>query len=320
VLSKTKKQLSDSEIAEISKRAFGPSAAVQACVELTDGWFNAAYDIRLGDGRNLVLKVSPPDGVKTMRYEQNMMHAEIEALRLLKAAGKVPVPEVLYADLSREFIDCGYFFVQKLEGVPFNRVKDSMSPEESARIETELGVYNRQINELTNDRFGCLGLPESHKANWQEAFRQLTSWALQDGVDAGVELPESYEAIERLFERHDETLKHVTEPKLVYWDLWEGNVFVSEGSITGLIDAERALWGDPLMEHYFGFFSRSEPFWSSYGMDPRSPENAVRRALYDFYLALVLVIECAYRGYDERHENWARTVLTERISALKALG
>ena len=54
-------------------------------------------------------------------------------------------------------------------------------------------------------------------------------------------------------------LDEVQSPRLVHWDLWDGNVFVDPATaqITGISDFERSLWGDPLMEVNFGALPRS---------------------------------------------------------------
>ena len=40
----------------------------------------------------------------------------------------------------------------------------------------------------------------------------------------------------------------VKEPSLVHWDMWEGNVFVKEKHVLGIIDWERAMWGEAFMD------------------------------------------------------------------------
>jgi aminoglycoside phosphotransferase (APT) family kinase protein len=94
----------------------------------------------------------------------------------------------------------------------------------------------------------------------------------------------------------------ITTPKLVHWDLWEGNVFVgqSEGEwkIIGITDFERALWGDPLMEVLF-FQSRSKDLFISH-YDPtilKSKAAQVRRTFYNMYLAMIIFIETTVRSY-----------------------
>lgn len=66
-------------------------------------------------------------------------------------------------------------------------------------------------------------------------------------------------------EEEKEFFEEVTVPCLVHWDLWEGNVFVSGGKITGIIDWERALWADPLLELGFRTYDDPADFLEGYG-------------------------------------------------------
>jgi aminoglycoside phosphotransferase (APT) family kinase protein len=250
------------------------------------------------------------------------MEAEVAAMRAIHEAGVgVPIPAVYGYDDSRELVPGRYFFQERLLGKPYNTVRDQLSEVERAVIERELGTYNARINAIAGESFGYFGQPGSRRSTWREAFTSMIGGLLQDGLDAGIKLPLPYEAIEAIVQSHAPSLDAVTSPQLVLWDLWEGNVFVHEGRITGLIDSERALWGDPLMEHFFSFFANSTPFLEGYGVASPSanPNTRVRRMLYDLYLSLVLRIECAYRHYQEDHTNWTITVLNERIQALQTL-
>ncbi|MBD3918475.1 aminoglycoside phosphotransferase family protein [Paenibacillus sp. PR3] len=316
----TKTRLTSDVIGQMVKRTFGSGTKVLQAVELSDGWFNTAYSIDLNDGRGVVLKVSPSDEVRTLRYEVNMMEAEIAAMRTILAAGvDVPIPAVYGYDDSRELVPGRYFFQERLLGKPYNTLRDQLSEEEQIVIERELGTYNARINTITGESFGYFGLPQSHRSNWREAFTAMIDGLLQDGIDAGITLPLSYEEIASIAQSHAICLDKVTAPKLVLWDLWEGNVFVNEGRITGLIDHERALWGDPLMEHFFSFFSNRTPFLDGYGVESPSASSNTRerRLLYDLYLSLVLRIECAYRHYQDEHTQWTIDNLNERIQALQ---
>lgn len=320
VESVTKTRLTNDVIDLMVKRAFGSDAKVLQAAELSDGWFNTAYSIDLNDGRGVVLKVSPSDEVRTLRYEVNMMEAEVSAMRTIHGSGvDVPIPAVYAYDNSRELVPGSYFFQERIYGKAYNTVRDQLSEAERAVIERKLGTYNARINEIVGESFGYFGLPDSRRSTWREAFTAMIGGVLQDGVDAGIELPVSYETIESIVQAHAASLNAVTSPQLVLWDLWDGNVFVHEGQITGLIDSERALWGDPLMEHSFSFFSNSTSFLDGYGVvSPTSnPNTRERRLLYDLYLTLVLRIECAYRQYQEDHTNWTIDVLNERIQALQ---
>ncbi|HTN83104.1 MAG TPA: hypothetical protein VL242_05450, partial [Sorangium sp.] len=63
VKSKTKNTKTRPQIAAMVARAFGGmklADSEDAVLELKEGWFNAAYDIRLADGQQVILKIAPP--------------------------------------------------------------------------------------------------------------------------------------------------------------------------------------------------------------------------------------------------------------------
>ncbi|MCR2806016.1 phosphotransferase family protein [Paenibacillus soyae] len=316
-----KSKLESHEIERIILHAFGKRP--QETKELTDGWANSAYSILMSDGTAAVLKVAPIHGTKMMRYERSMMRTEVEVLRLLDKGGAVPVPNVLAYDDACTLVPSEYFIMEQLHGVPYNKIKESLSTSEKDAIESELGAYNRLINENRGTRFGYYAQEDSWKTTWAEAFQQMIMGVLADGKDAEIELPGGYSAIEAEIIRHADALSEVEQPSLVHWDLWEGNVFVDNGKISGLIDFERALWGDPLMEHFFSHFNRSGSFAEGYGRKVATIHERRRRALYDLYLDLILWIECTYRQYENKdHWNWARENMArgwERFVELKRL-
>lgn len=70
------------------------------------------------------------------------------------------------------------------------------------------------------------------------------------------------------------------------------------GGVTGVIDFERVLWADPLMEAQFVGKRANDAVIDAYGTPLfDEPHAAARRRLYDLYLYLVMTVECAYRHY-----------------------
>ena len=70
-------------------------------------------------------------------------------------------------------------------------------------------------------------------------------------------------------------------------DVWAQNILVDEGGrLTGLVDWDRALWGDPEIEFaVLDYCDVSTPaFWQGYGRarDPSEPAQ-VRRLFYLLY-------------------------------------
>ena len=63
----------------ISRQSLGQGLAGSR--EITQGWFNTIHLLELEDGSRAVLKVSPPPGFATMRYEKDIMTAETTSAR-----------------------------------------------------------------------------------------------------------------------------------------------------------------------------------------------------------------------------------------------
>ena len=316
--SAVKCKLKEEELLTLTVEAFGQKPAHME--ELADGWANTAYLLELEDGSKTVLKIAPPDGTPMMRYERDMMRIEVDALRRVGNRGDVPVPKVYAYDDSLRLIGSEYYFMAFLQGVPYNKVKEGLSQQERDEIERQLGMFNKRINEERNDRFGPYLRGEEGSVSWSDVFYRMLGDVLADGRDVGVELPVPYEELEAELRADARVLVEVTEPCLVHWDLWDGNVFVDQGSITGIIDFERAFWGDPLMEFFFGRFANSEAFRQGYGRTLETYEERKRRAMYDLYLDLILRIECVYRGYtDENHIRFTKENLQRGIELYRAV-
>jgi Ser/Thr protein kinase RdoA (MazF antagonist) len=93
----------------------------------------------------------------------------------------------------------------------------------------------------------------SEQPTWRAAFGAMVADILDDAVRLDSALPMSPEKIGDLLRRHADLLDDVRRPALVHFDLWDGNVFVRPDArlgwtVTGLIDGERALYGDPVSD------------------------------------------------------------------------
>jgi aminoglycoside phosphotransferase (APT) family kinase protein len=256
-----------------------------------------------------------------MSYENNIMRAEVDALRLVKANTEVPVPEVYFYDDTHSICSSDYFFMEKLTGESFSRMRfsGSMPEEDQNRILYAVGHYNKEINTVHGSCFGYIGQNEKQGLNWKKTFLAMIADVLTDGEKIKISLGIPYDEVRDLVDKASFALEQVTVPQLVHWDLWEGNVFVKDGGISGIIDLERALWGDPLMEYFFRLHSYNPSFVKGYGRDLRE-EAPVRALLYDIYLYLIMVIETKYRNYpDDWQYQFASKNLKIVIDKLREL-
>jgi aminoglycoside phosphotransferase (APT) family kinase protein len=322
VKSRTKVKLADDDIRRITNHAFG-EVPLLACHELTDGWFNTAYNIKLGSspGR-IVLKVGPPEGADILTYEKNLLLAEVETMKLAADNAQIPVPHIFFDDFSRRYLPYDYYFMEFVPGVTWDKIRESLSIEQNETVEWQLGRITAQINTIENDTFGYYASGPRFD-NWPDAFRWMCGLLFADAGRYRIELPLSEQEFFEKFEEHRAIFDEVTAPRLVHWDLWAGNIFVSfEGdrpTIEGIVDFERALWGDPLMESYLGRLDGLGAYFEGYGLDLlATPAQRLRRVFYNIYLDLIMIIEDGPRQYDDKGSiAWAKARLQRDIGLLR---
>lgn len=321
--SKTKNRTTKVHIAEMVERSFDGmrlAPGEDAVRELTDGWYNAAYTVCLSNGMEVILKIAPASRLEVMTYEQNIMRTEVMAMHLVSQNPAIPVPEIFYYDTSHDICDSDYFFMAKLKGENLDQVKKSLPPEVKTQIDLQIGAIIRNINSFTGEIFGYEGNNNLRGDTWKEAFIKIVKSVLEDGqrknVDYGCEMRE----IRKALLRHAPSLESVTTPRLVHWDAWDPNFFVEDGRVTGIIDFERALWGDPLMEAQFRQlnFEEMPESLKGYGKTTFTPEEEERNHLYTLHLALVMITEYYYRDYDTNEtQNFALGLLEKAMQWLR---
>ncbi|MGV9558836.1 phosphotransferase family protein [Streptomyces sp. NPDC003522] len=305
-------------------RAYGPEELCDAgedwVGELSDGWFNVAYRIRLRSGTQVVLKIAPPPDVEVMTYERGAMATELQALRLIREHTKVPVPEVEFADRTHEVCDADYFFMTYIDADNLHSVRDNLTQTQMNAYDEALGAITRELNTIPGSAFGPLAGPG--ESTWRAAFLRMVEELLGDGERRDVVLPHGYDVIRRIVAAHADSLDEVTEPRFVEWDLWPGNCMVRDGQVVAIVDHERAFYGDPLME--FGFtasesdaFGDATAFLRGYGHPPLTTAERTRRRLYNLHLALIQIIETDFRAHPGTEQyDWACERLQETVALL----
>lgn len=291
----TKSYLEKDVINNISNKVFKED--VKSFVELTGGWYNSAYDIETISGKHGILKIEPPSDVRIMGYEKDIMEVEVKVMKRVREETNVPIPEIYCYDISKDIIPQQYFIMEKLDGTPLNEIRQSLDEQTIESIEATLGKYNRCINKYENDKFGLYANSQAKFSNWHPAFKSIVQLVLDDGEELKVDIGMPYEKIVDLIDSLKEVLDVVKKPKLVHWDLWDGNIFIKDEKIVGLIDFERALWADPLME--ISFWANSKDYFiNGYGQDIKGEKYFdIRSNLYALYTAIIMVVECKFRGY-----------------------
>ncbi len=295
--SPTQPDLTVPDIADLVRRGLG--VEVTDAAELTGGGFAGVWRAATAGGREVVVKVGPPPGARLLSYERGLIAAEAEYFRLV--GDRAPVPAVLAAG-------DGWLITTRLPGRPLTDVPDA------AAARADLGAAVARIHEVTGPHFGYTGDRPSGR-DWPTAFRAMIESLLADAAAWAVPVPR--------MDLPYGALRGVTRPALLHFDLWDGNVLTADGRLTGLVDGERYLYGDPLLDLVSpALFHRIEdepehPFLRGYPVEIDDAAR-VRLTMYRIHLYLLMLAEGPSRGIpvgSERHE-FLTGAIAEELSRL----
>jgi aminoglycoside phosphotransferase (APT) family kinase protein len=323
VESKTKNKKTRLQLEAMTARAFNGmalAAGEEAVTELKEGWFNASYNLLLANGREVILKIAPPPEAEILQYEKNIMATEVAVMRLVRQNPGIPVPEIYFYDSAHDLCDSDYFFMEKIYGDNLQHVMADLSPETRTAIELRTGEIIRQVNTFPGTYFGLDGNPDLRANTWKEAFFKLVEAVLEDAARKEAVFDYSYDELRATIQKHIPALDEITSSCLVHWDAWNPNFFVKDGKVTGLIDFERAMWAEPLMEAQFRSFGGGvNNAMRGYGKTSFTPAEEQRNYLYSLHLALTMNTECYYRNYDnDEIFNLSRKLISWSMEWLKA--
>lgn len=313
----TKNRQSEELLRLMTEKFFAPDSMI-SFEELTEGYFNVAYEITLTSGRQTILKIAPPKSVPVMSYEKNLMQSEVEALKTAAAHPGIPVPKIYGYDDSCTLCPSPYFFMEKLDGASLYSMRGKLPASEIQSLRRQAGAINRKINEILCPRFGLPGQPDSQGDEWYSTFLGMVKLGVSDARARNIDLKIPVNDLFRYLERDRYLFEQVTEPRLVHWDSWDGNIFVKDGRVIGFIDWERCLWADPLMEVGFRTYENNVNFLKGYGLETLTPDQKKRALWYDVYLLLLIALEYEYRKYETTDMyDWSTGLLVKQLKLLE---
>ena len=106
-------------------------------------------------------------------------------------------------------------------------------------------------------------------------------------------------------------------------DVWHQNILVNSNSeVTGIVDWDRGLWGDPEIEYaVLDYCGISEPaFWEGYGKRrDSSAEARLRQTFYLLYELLKYIVIREGRNNDSpgarRYKEQALTIVSQTFKS-----
>lgn len=308
MISKTKFLLDDDTI----KRLFAKAniTNITAISPLGAGEYNAVYEV-LAD-KPYVLKIAPKDGTKVLTYEKSMLKTEVYWYDIIRRETNINVPEIYYADFSREIIPAEWFIMEKIEGKTLSEFK--MTADERKNADSKTAEMAAQIHKIHNEKFGYIQ-NELHD-NWYLALRSMTQNLIDDAEKMGKNSPRGKKLLSYI-DKHRDVFEKV-DCSMVNFDINTANIMCErvDGKIKYTwIDPERSLWGDRILD--FCLLDMMVPLEkkksvTAYNKIAEKPINAsreekIRYAAANGLLALIMEVEKYYR-YTKTNFGWWRNV------------
>ncbi len=230
-------------------------------------------------------------------------------MQLVQSSGTVKVAEIYAYDTSRQLCDSDYFFMEKLPGKNYIFCKEEFSKEENAVISKEMGEIQKRLTGIRGKKFGLLKYEEKFDTLYEFIYFLIAN-VVNDAEKKDVEIGISKEVLLKQLEKDRILFDEVCEPTLVHWDMWDGNVFVENKHIVGIIDWERALWGESYMDDHFRRHVMEENFLKGYGKTEFTLSEKKRMLWYDILLYLIMMTEVTYRQYEDKGQYfWAAELM-----------
>ncbi len=303
-------------LAEVVAAQVGTSAGELRLRRCATGKFNTTYFVE-GGPRPLVLRIAPPDDpANVLFYERHMMRQEPGLLELLRARTSVPVPAVIAFEPEQPRLGRDCLLLERLPGWPLSD-HPTLTGHAFGEVLRELGRHLRQVHAVAGEQYGYSGehRPMEPQPDWPRAFALMWNLLLDDVVRCGGYESEEADSLRRLLDRYQRVFERPVPASLLHMDVWAQNLLVDAGGrLTGLLDWDRALWGDPEIEFaILDYCGISEPpFWEGYGMErDRSPEAEIRRQFYLLYEVQKYIFIRRVRARNPRHaETYRQQVLT----------
>jgi aminoglycoside phosphotransferase (APT) family kinase protein len=266
-----------------------------------------SYDVALKtDGRSeipqsIIVRIAPPDDTGGTFYEIGMMAQEPEIHSIVRERTSIPVAGIYTHDTHRRVIDRDFLIMEKLPGQALSQVGGLTHGFYDGVLE-QVGRMLAELHRITRGCYGYLGAHNcmEPQADWPSAFRVMWNKLIDDIIAVDAYDEQEATLLRRLLDESEDAFQRPAPASLLHMDIWGQNILVDgRGRITGLVDWDRALWGDPEIEFaVLDYCGISEPaFWRGYGRERDLSTEAQLRGLF-YYLYEVqkyIVIHIARR-------------------------
>ena len=215
--------------------------AIAHIARFTTGLAHFVYDVRLSDGRRLVVRLTRPE----QAGEFTGARYWYERLRPLG----IPLPELLYEDVWGTRHGFPIMLLERLPGTDLGHVYAGLSDEQKRRISAWVAELQRRTATLPpGPGFGyamSYGDPDL-LPTWRAVILGSLERSRRRIQSAGAVAVEAVERVEARLAGFEDYLSQI-EPVPFLHDTTTKNVIIDEGgNPTGIVDVDSICFGDPL--------------------------------------------------------------------------
>lgn len=307
---------SDSIIKKIYEKNFNKSAEGIIITSLTGGTKSAVYLIQDCEEK-IVLKISTKQQDKLLSFEKNTIWWESKMLKLMELKN-IPAPRLYKYDDSCEVCDSAYILMSYIEGQTFEVCKKNLTEKEINDIEYKIGQICSNICEIKGTDFYLPSMPKNKYNTNFEFILNLFNMLLEDAKTKKINIGLlNYNEIIELITKYEEVLNNINNLCLVHSDIWDGNIIIKDGKISGIVDFADIYFCDELMTFYFHTIKpeTSKKFLEGFGKEKLTFEENVRISIYRLLVLLKMHIESNYKHFE--NNDWIIDKIYNEISKLK---
>ncbi|GAB4580671.1 MAG: aminoglycoside phosphotransferase family protein [Anaerolineales bacterium] len=318
-------KLSPDQILTLCQRGFGKGIKIKSIREIGGGTFNETYLIKFSGKAKTILRVAPAPSPDLFWDDFALMRREHTMLPYFAVLSPL-IPRVLLTDFTHQLIGRDYMFQSVLEGERWSEIEKELTPEENLTLWRQCGALVKKLHMTTGEWFGY-PYPGFHN-RWQDVILERFSRISQSMDAHQINIP-AFESIFKLVRTHTAIFDEIVLPRLLHGDLWTFNLLVIRGEegpiISGILDTDRAWWGDPLADWIMFLFSirQDAPEWQAritafeegYGSPELGPTSAEAVAFRkNVYKAMHIGLAALWSFKHKNEEDLARA--SEEISLL----
>jgi aminoglycoside phosphotransferase (APT) family kinase protein len=244
---------------------------------------------------------------------------EKRAYDALRAAG-IPAPEVIAVDDTHTLAPYDYVIMTKIEGAPLIDCWSSLSAPQREQTAYQAGCLLARMHGITFDTFGKLYGSGRIFDTWYGYVQDYVVRFGGEAVDKGQISSVLYDRIQAVLTQYQPTFDRLARGSLVHWDYHFGNLLQQDDAISGILDFEWALSGDPA--HDFNRRDQWEddcpgsraPLYAGYtSVRPLEDDHDLRVSLYQ----LIWFIDCVVDADTPTEADFMRGKLSEMLERLE---